>query len=71
MLDAVETDVMERLATRVLAAAPPTAAAALQAAADAWLEIAAEPEVRRLVLLDAPNVLGWATLTSRSATGWG
>ena len=29
-------------------------------AADAWLDIAAEPEVRQLLLLDAPSVLGWA-----------
>ena len=30
------------------------------AAADAWLQIATDPEVRQLVLLDAPRVLGWA-----------
>src|SRR5207248_1927785 len=28
-------------------------------AADAWLDIAREPEVRQLILLDAPSVLGW------------
>lgn len=32
----------------------------LRIAADAWLNIASEPEVRQLVLLDAPSVLGWA-----------
>ena len=60
VLEAVETDVMERLAAAVGAATPRTPADALHAAADAWLDIAGEPEVRRLVLLDAPNILGWA-----------
>jgi AcrR family transcriptional regulator len=60
VLEAVETDVMARLAAAVGAAMPPTPADVLHAAADAWLDIAAEPEVRQLVLLDAPNILGWA-----------
>jgi AcrR family transcriptional regulator len=60
VLEAVETEVMQRLAGAVAAAAPKTPADALRAAADAWLEIASEPEVRRVVLLDAPNILGWA-----------
>jgi AcrR family transcriptional regulator len=60
VLEAVETDVMARLAATVGAAMPKTPADVLHAAADAWLDIAGEPEVRRLVLLDAPNILGWA-----------
>jgi AcrR family transcriptional regulator len=60
VLEAVETDVMKRLAIAVAAARPMTPADTLHAAADAWLDIAGEPEVRRLVLLDAPNILGWA-----------
>lgn len=60
VLEAVETDVMARLAADVGAAMPKTPADVLHAAADAWLDIAGEPEVRRLVLLDAPNILGWA-----------
>ncbi len=60
VLEAVETDVMKRLAATVATARPKTPADALHAAADAWIDIASEPEVRRLVLLDAPNVLGWA-----------
>ena len=59
VLEAVETDVMQRLATAVASAQPKTPADALYVAADAWLEIASEPEVRQLLLLDAPNVLGW------------
>ena len=60
VIEAVEADVIERLAGAVGAAQPKTPADALRLAADAWLEIASEPEVRQLVLLDAPSVLGWA-----------
>jgi AcrR family transcriptional regulator len=60
VLEAVETDVIERLAAAVSAAQPKTPADALRVAADSWLEIASEPEVRQLILLDAPSILGWA-----------
>jgi AcrR family transcriptional regulator len=60
VLEAVEAEVMERLGEAVLAAAPASPIEALHAAADAWLEIATEPEIRQLVLLDATSVLGWA-----------
>jgi AcrR family transcriptional regulator len=60
VLEIVEAEVIERLAAAVAAAKPKTPADALHVAADAWLEIASEPEVRQLVLLDAPSVLGWA-----------
>ena len=60
VIEAVETEVMERLAVAVADAQPKTPADALYVAADAWLDIAAEPEVRQLLLLDAPSVLGWA-----------
>jgi AcrR family transcriptional regulator len=60
VLEAVETEVIERLTAAVSAARPTTPADALHVAADAWLDIASEPEVRQLVLLDAPSILGWA-----------
>lgn len=60
VLEAVEADVIERLGAAVAAARPKSPAAALRIAADAWLAIASEPEVRQLMLLDAPSVLGWA-----------
>jgi AcrR family transcriptional regulator len=60
VIEAVEADVIERLTAAVVAAEPGTPADALRTAADAWLDIASEPEVRQLVLLDAPSVLGWA-----------
>jgi hypothetical protein len=37
-----------------------TPAGAIRAAVDAWLEVSGDPEVRQLILLDAPSVLGWA-----------
>ena len=52
---------IERLIAMVTAAAPASPAEALYVAADAWLEIAREPEIRQLMLLDAPSVLGWAS----------
>jgi AcrR family transcriptional regulator len=33
--------------------------AALQAAAVAWVRLAGDPEVKRILLIDAPAVLGW------------
>ncbi len=59
VIEAVEAEAMERLSAAVLAAEPASPAGALRIAADAWLQIATEPEIRRLVLLDAPAVLGW------------
>jgi AcrR family transcriptional regulator len=61
VFEAVENEAMERLSGAVLAAAPPSPAAALRIAGDAWLQIATEPEISRIVLLEAPVVLGWAT----------
>jgi AcrR family transcriptional regulator len=60
VLEAVEADVIQRLAATVTAAQPKSPADALHVAADAWLDIASEPEIRQLVLLDAPSILGWA-----------
>jgi AcrR family transcriptional regulator len=59
VLETVETQVIERLAAAVVAAEPKTPADALRTSADAWLDIATEPEVRQLILLDAPRILGW------------
>jgi AcrR family transcriptional regulator len=60
VLESVESEVIERLGAAVAAAQPKTPGDALRLAADAWLDIASEPDVRQLVLLDAPSVLGWA-----------
>lgn len=62
VIESVEEDVMRRLLKHVArVAADATPADAIRAATDRWLAIAVEPEVRQLLLLDAPSVLGWTT----------
>jgi AcrR family transcriptional regulator len=60
VLEIIEAEVIERLTADVIAAEPRTPAETLHVTADAWLRIAIEPEIRQLMLLDAPSVLGWA-----------
>lgn len=59
VVEAVEQDVMNRLAAAVASSPAATPADALRVAVDEWLQIADDPEVRQLILLDAPSVLGW------------
>jgi AcrR family transcriptional regulator len=59
VVEAVEQDVMARMATMVASSGGTSPADAIRAAVDAWLEVSADPEVRQLILLDAPSVLGW------------
>lgn len=59
VIELVEEDVMNRLVEHVAPTVAPSPGQALRAAADKWLEIATEPEIRQLILLDAPSVLGW------------
>jgi AcrR family transcriptional regulator len=58
VVEAVETEVMERLTAAVVAAGPTSPAEAIRISARSWLQIALEPEIRQLLLLDAPIVLG-------------
>lgn len=60
VLETVEQDVMDRMATMVASSGAASPADAIRAAVDAWLEVSGDPEVRQLMLLDAPAVLGWA-----------
>ena len=60
VVEVVEQDVMARMANEVAASRVNAAADAIRTAVDAWLEVSADPEVRQLILLDAPSVLGWA-----------
>jgi AcrR family transcriptional regulator len=53
----VEAEVSERIAAGARTAADP--AEALRAGARLFLDACAEPEVERIILLDAPAVLGW------------
>lgn len=60
VVESVEQDVMARMGTLVAGSGATTPADAIRAAVDAWLEVSGDPEVRQLMLLDAPSVLGWA-----------
>ncbi|OBG78702.1 TetR family transcriptional regulator [Mycobacterium sp. E2462] len=60
VVEVVEQDVMARMAAVVAGSGASTPADAIRAAVDAWLEVSGDPEVRQLILLDAPSVLGWA-----------
>lgn len=60
VVEAVEQDVMARMAVVVANSGATTPADAVRAAVDAWLDVSGDPEVRQLILLDAPSVLGWA-----------
>lgn len=57
VFEAVEQEVMARIGTLLAEAADP--ANLLENGADAWLEACADPEVQRIVLVEAPAVLGW------------
>ena len=59
VIEAMDVEIIERLQTEVAAAQPKTPADTMHAMANAWLDIAVEPEVRQLMLLDAPSVIGW------------
>lgn len=54
---AVETDVIARVGAAAEGAT--TAAEALAAGCKAWLRLAGDPVIRRIVLIDAPAALGW------------
>jgi AcrR family transcriptional regulator len=59
VFEAVEQDVTARLATTVSEAGETDPISLMELGGHAWLDVCAEPEVQRIVLLDAPSVLGW------------
>ena len=59
VVNAVEDDLTTRLGETLAVSGASDPAAALHAAVDAWLDACQEPEVRRVLLVDAPSVLGW------------
>ncbi len=59
VIEAMDQEILERLQAAVAAAQPETPADTMHAMADAWLHIAREPEVRQVMLLDGPSVIGW------------
>lgn len=60
VVEAMDQELIERLQASVVAAEPKTPADTMRVMADAWLDIAGEPEIQQLLLLDAPSVIGWA-----------
>jgi AcrR family transcriptional regulator len=60
VIEAMDVEIIERIEASVAAAQPKTPADVMHAMAGAWLDIAGEPEVRQMMLVDAPSVIGWA-----------
>jgi len=59
VFEALETDVAGRIAAAAGAETDPDPIAIMRAGVAAWLDACAEPEVHRIMLTDAPAVLGW------------
>jgi len=60
VFEQVEQEVTDRIAAVLVAGGADVGPArALRAGADAWLDACLEPEVQRIVLIEAPAVLGW------------
>lgn len=59
VVEDVERELTERITAESLAAGATEPWAALRAGARAFLDASAEPEVQRIITLDAPAVLGW------------
>lgn len=59
VVEEVEREVTERIAVIVLEGGASDPAGALMVGAEAFLDVCAEPEIERLLLIDAPGVLGW------------
>jgi len=60
VLGAVEADIAERLAADVAAAGITDPVDAMRRTVRTWLTICAEPEIRRIALVDGPSVVGWS-----------
>src|SRR5512132_566792 len=59
VVEEVEAELAQRVGAVVARSGAPDPLAALRIGADAWLDACAEEDVRRIVLLDGPAVLGW------------
>jgi AcrR family transcriptional regulator len=61
LFEASLKQIEDRMASALLEiiAGAPSATAALTAAALGWIDQAGDPVVQRIVLIDAPSVLGW------------
>ena len=59
VLDEVEAEIAQRVASAVAGFDPADTTGMLLAGAGAWLDASTEPDLQRIVLLDGPSVLGW------------
>ena len=59
VFETVEQEVTSRLAMTVAESGETDPIVLMELGGHAWLDACAEPEVQRIVLLDAPAVLGW------------
>lgn len=59
VFEAVEAELTASIGALLAQAGAADPVAVLTAGVTAWLDASAEPEVQRIVLLDAPSVLGW------------
>jgi AcrR family transcriptional regulator len=72
VFEQVESEVAQDIATRAAAAAPADLVEELRVGTRLWLDACLDPEVRRIVLLDAPSVLGfevWREVVARHGLG--
>lgn len=60
--EAVEADVTQRIVDRVAASGSSDPLEALHHAVDSWMDACEDNEVRQVILLDGPVVLGWEGL---------
>jgi AcrR family transcriptional regulator len=70
VLEAVENGVTARLTAEINGA--PDAVAAVESAALAWIEMAGDPVIQRIILSDAPSVLGlerWRAMNEEYSLG--
>ncbi|WP_250001531.1 TetR/AcrR family transcriptional regulator [Actinoplanes sp. M2I2] len=59
VFEAVEADLTKRIGSAVSESGLSDPIALMKLGAATWLDAGAEPEVQRIVLIEAPSVLGW------------
>lgn len=59
VFEAVEADVMERIDAAVATSGLADVIELMKLGADTWLDACSDPAISRIILVDAPAVLGW------------
>ncbi len=59
VFEQVEAEIVERIAALLAGSDDDDPVAALHAGIDGWLTVCAEPEIHRIVLVEAPAALSW------------